>query len=256
MGCESWTIKKAKHQRTDAFELWCCRRLLRVLWTERRSNQPWIFIGRTDAEAEASVLWPLMGRANSLEKTLMLGKIEGRRRRDWQRTKWWDVITNSTDMSLSKLWEMVKDREAWHAAIHGVTKNQTWLSHWTRFQRRAQPRFLLKARHTDFLGPSGNASPLKGSNTCPIPWPYAMYSCPAFHLSEPGFMMKSDDSPNSRFPIHRPHQHYLEFVTHHQAPLQSYWITYSWERPTYLCLSPARGFNAPTQLRTELFSSE
>ena len=159
MGCERWTIKKAKHQRIDAFELWCCGRLLRVLWTAKRSNQPWIFIGRTDAKAEASVLWPLMGRANSLEKTLMLGKIEGRRRRGWQRTKWWDVITNSTDMSLSKLWEMVKDREAWHAAIHGVTKSQTWLSHWTRFQRRAQPRFLLKARHTDFLGPSGNAPP-------------------------------------------------------------------------------------------------
>ena len=84
------------------------------------------------------------------------------------REQWWEGITNSTDMNLSKLWEMVKDRGAWHAAIHGVTKSQTWLSHWTRFQRRAQPRFLLKARHTDFLGPSGNAPPLKDSNTCPI----------------------------------------------------------------------------------------
>ena len=94
-------------------------------------NQPWIFIGRTDAEAEALVLCPLMWRANLLEKTLMLGKTEHRRRRGWQRIRWLDDITNSMDMNLSNAWETAKDRETWRAAIHGVTKSRTWLSNWT-----------------------------------------------------------------------------------------------------------------------------
>ena len=152
-GCESWTIKKAESRRIDAFELWCWRRLLRVPWTARRSNQsilkdisPGCSLEGLMLKLKLQYFGHLMWRADSFEKTLILGKNEGRRRGGWWKMKCLDGITESMDMGLGGLWELVMDREAWLAVVHGVAKSRTWLSNWTELTE-SYNQFALSELH-------------------------------------------------------------------------------------------------------------
>ena len=157
--CESWTIKRAEHWRTDAFELWDWRRLLRVAWTARRSNQSILkeispgFIGRTDIEAETPILWPPNVKSWLIWKDLDAGKDWGQEEKGMTEDEMLDSITDSIDMGLSRLWELVMDRKAWHAVIHGVAKSRTWLSDWTEMNWYGLHNFLNVTSKCVYISP-------------------------------------------------------------------------------------------------------